>query len=230
MAAKSNSKAPRPGAAPAAAAPPAEVAVDFGFRPGESAHHFLVVQQPKLKDVLFFEQFDYDPNLDLSALTYNISNPVGACKCLLSKLKWDLVADAARTEFNRRGREQNTRNAQFRAGGYTYLHRLLGKELLVLVWALEEADPGNAPLIVQNWLGLRPEERWWLYTITNAATGHALNGKGKGWRKALRYALGENPTTSNRVDYNLYNERTPGLFTAAHEQDPDAALYTAGAE
>lgn len=228
MVAKLNNKGPKRGAA--AAAPTQEAAIDFGFRPGESAHHFLVVQQPKLKEVLFFEQFDYDPNLDISALTYNVSNPAGSCKCLLSKVKWELIADAARTEFNRRGREHNTRNAQFRANGYTYLHRLLGKELLVLVWAMEEADPGNAPLIVQNWLGLRPEERWWLYTITNAATGHAINGKGKGWRKALRYALGENPTTTNRVDYNLYNERTPSLFTAAHEQDPDADLYTSATE
>lgn len=224
MAAKLNNRAGR-GAAVTPAGPAQDPAVDFGFRPVESAHHFLVVQQPKLKDVLFFEQFDYDPNLDVSVLTYGIANTAGPCKCLLPKVKWDLIADAARTEFNRRGREHNTRSAQFKASGYTYLHRLLGKELLVLVWALEDADPAVAPLIVQNWLGLRPEERWWLYTITNAATGHALNGKNKGWRRALKYALGENPTTTNRVDYNLYNGRTPGLFTTAREQDPDAELY-----
>ena len=46
---------------------------------------------------------------------------------------------------------------------------------------------------MHNWLGLVPEERWWLYTMTNAATGHAVNGRNKGWRKAVRFALTENP-------------------------------------
>lgn len=32
-----------------------------------------------------------------------------------------------------------------------------------------------------------------LFTMTNAATGHALHGKGRGWRKAVRFALTENP-------------------------------------
>ena len=38
-----------------------------------------------------------------------------------------------------------------------------------------------------------PEERWWLYTMTNASTGHAINDKGKGWRKAVLFAFTENP-------------------------------------
>ena len=29
--------------------------------------------------------------------------------------------------------------------------------------------------------------------MTNAATGHALHGKNTGWRKAVRFALTENP-------------------------------------
>ena len=51
------------------------------------------------------------------------------------------------------------------------------------------------PAAVKNWLGLVPEERWWLYTMTSAATGHAIQGRNKGWRKAVRYALTENPVT-----------------------------------
>jgi hypothetical protein len=31
--------------------------------------------------------------------------------------------------------------------------------------------------------------------MTNAATGHAITGRGKGWRKAVRYALSENPVS-----------------------------------
>ena len=29
--------------------------------------------------------------------------------------------------------------------------------------------------------------------MTNAATGHALHGRNTGWRKAVRFALKENP-------------------------------------
>jgi hypothetical protein len=31
--------------------------------------------------------------------------------------------------------------------------------------------------------------------MTNAATGHAIAGRNKGWRKAVRYALTENPVS-----------------------------------
>jgi hypothetical protein len=34
--------------------------------------------------------------------------------------------------------------------------------------------------------------------MTNAATGHALSGRGKGWRKAVRYALTENPVSGSQ--------------------------------
>lgn len=39
--------------------------------------------------------------------------------------------------------------------------------------------------------------------MTNAATGHAITGRGKGWRKAVRFALTENPVS----DSSYYDER-----------------------
>ncbi|PIP40031.1 MAG: hypothetical protein COX19_06575, partial [Desulfobacterales bacterium CG23_combo_of_CG06-09_8_20_14_all_51_8] len=47
---------------------------------------------------------------------------------------------------------------------------------------------------------LFPEERWWLYTQTAAATGHGVQDRGKGWRKAVRFALTENPVTTRAQD------------------------------
>ena len=41
-------------------------------------------------------------------------------------------------------------------------------------------------------LGLVPEERWWLYTMTAAQTAHYAKHN-VGWRRAIRYALTENP-------------------------------------
>jgi hypothetical protein len=86
------------------------------------------------------------------------------------------------------------KQGQWKAGRIP-LSRLLGKELVLLGWAVEDADPGLIPAAIKNWLGLMPEERWWLYTMTNAATGHAVYGKYRGWRKAVRFALTENPVS-----------------------------------
>jgi len=74
----------------------------------------------------------------------------------------------------------------------------LGKELVLLgLGPLKDADPALIPTALVNWNGLVPEERWWLYTQTAAATGHGINGRGRGWRKAVRYALTENPLQAN---------------------------------
>ena len=56
-------------------------------------------------------------------------------------------------------------------------------------------DTAFIPTAIRNWMGLQPEERWWLYTMTNASTG-GINDK-KGWRTALRYALCENPVNES---------------------------------
>ncbi|OQA08275.1 MAG: hypothetical protein BWY65_01547 [Firmicutes bacterium ADurb.Bin373] len=69
--------------------------------------------------------------------------------------------------------------------------KLFGKEMMVLLWGIEDCDPSVIPTAIRNWKGLMPEERWWLYTMTNASTGHMKDKKG--WRVALRYALCENP-------------------------------------
>ena len=172
--------------------------IDFGFLPNESTHHFLFYQKAGMDEVYFFEMDNYVENRDFSTLEYGLNDPHSPFRCMLKQVKWKRIEAEVRAEFNRRMKERNVRSSSFRKGGFTHLHRLLGKELLVLAWAIEEADPGTIETALQNWLGLRPEERWWLYTITNAATGHALRHRGIGWRKALRFALTENPATAHR--------------------------------
>ena len=197
-------------------------AIDFGFQPDDTEHHFLVYIKQGGDDVYFFEQFSYAPDMDFTALSFGIAGAGSTCRCLLHKVKWDLIANDVRAEFNRRLKDLNLKTAVWKHG-FNYLHRLFGKEIMVLAWAIEDADPGTVPLAIQNWLGLKPEERWWLYTITNAATGHALKDKGKGWRKALRYALTENPATADRIDMNLFKDSDlPSLF----EEDTPAIAYS----
>ena len=102
---------------------------------------------------------------------------------------WDEVAPEARGEFNRR-LKQETKLAGRWGADETAVQRLFGKELLVLLWAVEAPDvkPEEIGVAIRNWHGLKPEERWWLYTMTAAATGLA-HQIGMGWRGALRQAL-----------------------------------------
>jgi len=74
--------------------------------------------------------------------------------------------------------------------GDTPIDRLLGKELCVLAWAIESLEPEKIGIAVRNWLALRPEERWWLFGMTSIATG-GIGDAEKGWRVALRFALGD---------------------------------------
>ena len=85
--------------------------------------------------------------------------------------------------------------------GQVPVERLLGKELILLAWAIEDCDPSVIPAAIKNWLGLSPEERWWLFTMTNASTG-GIHDK-RGWRKAIRYALTENPVEERNKQGNL---------------------------
>ena len=57
------------------------------------------------------------------------------------------------------------------------------------------------PNAIRNWVGLRPEERWWLFAVTAAATGWPEHAD-VGWRKALRFALTENPLAEPLAERN----------------------------
>ena len=66
------------------------------------------------------------------------------------------------------------------------MQRLFGKELLVLLWAVEAPDvtPEEIAVAIRNWLGLKPEERWWLYTMT--AAGDRAGASDAAWAGAAR--------------------------------------------
>lgn len=112
-------------------------------------------------------------------------------RCRLPRVIWQMIVEDVKRDFNERLRAKKLAAGRWSTGA-NKVERLLGKELLVLAWAVEKALPDSVPNAVRNWVGLRPEERWWLYTVTAAATG--LPGDADtGWRKALRFALTENP-------------------------------------
>lgn len=186
--------------------------IGFGFDPGESEHHYAVYFKAGSKEVVIFELTEYNEKLNYDVLAYKITSVVSPARCILPAVKWERIKDELRTEFNKRLKAIKLPSGQWKQG-FNCLHRTLGKELLVLAWAIEDADPGTISLAIQNWLGLKPEERWWLFTMTNAATGHAITGKGKGWRQALRFALTENPVILERVTMGFSKDaELPTLF------------------
>jgi hypothetical protein len=122
-------------------------------------------------------------------------------RVLLERPRWTAIRAEVQRAFNARLKEHNLATAVWKAGD-TPVDRLLGKELCVLAWAIECLAPQKIGIAVRNWLALRPEERWWLFGMTAIATG-AIDDAEKGWRVALRFALGDiaqgEPTKPRRL-------------------------------
>ncbi|MBW2065550.1 MAG: DUF3780 domain-containing protein [Deltaproteobacteria bacterium] len=177
----------------------------FGFDPSESRHHFVVhIPRGGTQEIKVSEHFTWDKATGSSLMTLGL-RPDGQVRVILARTKWDAIADEVRAEFNRRLKQMGKRAGSWHVG-QNLVRRELGKELVLLLWAIEEADPSLIPNAIANWKGLYPEERWWLYTQTAAATGHGVNDRSKGWRKAVRFALTENPVTVTAQDKPIIPE------------------------
>ncbi|OQA76511.1 MAG: hypothetical protein BWY32_03065 [bacterium ADurb.Bin243] len=159
----------------------------FGFVPEESQHHFLIsVPEGVSSSVSIIERFNWAFDVE----EQKINEKIDKRKVEISKSKWAKIKTVLKNEFNKRLKKAGLKIGDFKTG-QTPVEKLFGKEILVLAWAIEDCEESVIPVAIENWLGLSPEERWWLYTMTNASTGEYNNKKG--WRKALRYALTENP-------------------------------------
>lgn len=157
---------------------------DFGFDPSESPYHFVLGIDAA--SATFVERFEWHPDEHGGFAR----QPV--LKAVLDRYRWSRVSETVAEVFNRR-----LRAAGFRASAWkeseTLIAPYFGKELILLAWAIEGADPTLIPNMLANWVGLAPEERWWLYTTINATAGHPEHGRDRGWRKAIKIAFAENP-------------------------------------
>lgn len=125
--------------------------------------------------------------------------PHSELRVILPKTLWSGIAETARRNFNERLKALKIPTGRWKSGS-TLVERLLGKELCVLAWAAEQAAPHELPIICNKWSALRPEERWWLFSVTVAEAGLAGDTQ-RGWRKALYCALsdGERIVTDRKV-------------------------------
>jgi len=110
-------------------------------------------------------------------------------RVLLDRPRWTAIRAEVQRAFNARLAAHGLKSGAWKVGDNP-VDRLLGKELCVLAWAVEQMDTEKIPVAVRNWLALRPEERWWLFGMTAISTGSLMDA-GKGWRAALKHALGD---------------------------------------
>lgn len=181
----------------------------FGFNPSESKHHFLVmIPKSKTQSVVIYERFEWNgdetPSEKVSTLfiEQKIDHRFDRLKCELAYNKWKEIESSVKIEFNQRLKEYGQKSGNWKQG-QNVVHKLFGKELTLLCWAIEDCDVRVIPTAIKNWLGLKPEERWWLFTMTNASTGDAHSKFG--WRTAIRYALTENPISDRHQQQNIFD-------------------------
>lgn len=171
--------------------------VGLGFLPDEARHGFLinVPRGSGGSDLVSISEHRGEALDHLGSLTVSapgVNDP--GLRVLIDRARWLALAPGFWEDANRRLRANGLPPAKFvkNPSHPVPVHPSLGKELCVLCWAVEQAPPDDIPNALRNWDALAPEERWWLFTMTVATTGQALQ-KGIGWRRALRAALADNP-------------------------------------
>lgn len=168
-----------------------EETIDFGAPTTYGAHVFRVeIPAARTGEVLIVEDYGYSGS--------EAGIPPDEERVVLRRRVWSRIADVARREFNGRLMTARLRTARWHSGT-NLIERLLGRELCVLAWAAERASEEELAVIGSKWAALRPEERWWLFTVTVAEAGLPDDHQ-RGWRRALHLALsdGQAPVPSHR--------------------------------
>jgi hypothetical protein len=100
---------------------------------------------------------------------------------------WRQLATAVQKELIRgMDPEETGAKAPSFISGDQALSPLVTRELSVLLWSLMEDGEGtHIDALLAGWRQLAREERWWLY----ARASNPAQRQGRGWRRALYYAL-----------------------------------------
>ena len=176
----------------------------FGVPATSDPHHFkVIIPRSNTGRVQISEYLGLQATTDEHSIIDRV---------LLDRPRWAAIRSEAQRAFNARLVAHGLKPSAWKVGDNP-VDRLLGKELCVLAWAVEHIELEKIPVAVRNWLALRPEERWWLFGMTAMTTG-GIHGADKGWRVALRYALGDvaqNELIQPRVLKRSVDETTPTL-------------------
>lgn len=156
----------------------------FGVPDEMDPHHFTVeIPAARNRSVIITEHF---------GLSGGRGGPEAIERVRVPRAAWAAIAEEAKRVLNRRLKEKDIKGSRW-STGKNVVERLLGRELTVLAWGVEAARADRVGNAIRNWVALRPEERWWLFSMGAAMTGTS-DDREIGWRKAIRIALTENPT------------------------------------
>jgi hypothetical protein len=181
----------------------------FGVPATSDPHHFkVVIPRTNTAHVQISEHL----GLQASGIDRAIIDRV-----LLERSRWNAIRAEVQRAFNTRLSAHDLKPSAWKVGENP-VDRLLGKELCVLAWAIEHMDMERIPVAVRNWLALKPEERWWLFGMTAMSTG-GLNDGQKGWRLALRHALGD------VAQSELLSPRARRSFARSSDERPSLDLF-----
>jgi hypothetical protein len=165
--------------------------LDFGAPDTFGAHLFRVeIPASRNQPVVIVEDYGYRGQ--------EAGIPRDEERVVLKRPVWSAISDIARREFNDRLKAARMLTGRWHTGT-NLVDRLLGKELCVLAWAAETSNDEQLPVICSKWAALRPEERWWLFSMTVAEAGLPEDAQ-RGWRRALFCALadGEKPAPGRK--------------------------------
>lgn len=154
--------------------------IGFGCPTTVAPHRFLVIIPRANRNPVVITE-------DMGAQGEYADQPAEIDRVVLERTRWRAISKEVERIFNERLKSHGLAISRWKTGE-NRVDRLLGKELIVLAWAIEHTEARNISGAVRNWLALRPEERWWLYGKTVATTG-GINDGHQGWRLALRDAL-----------------------------------------
>ena len=161
--------------------PEAKLTLGFGVPATSDPHHFKVrIPSANSGKVQISEYLGMQASNDEFAVMDRV---------VLDRPRWTAIRSEVQRAFNARLKAHGLRTSAWKIGENP-VDRLLGKEVCVVAWAVEDLEMEKIPVAVRNWLALRPEERWWLFGMTAMAIG-TVKDAGRGWRLALKHALGD---------------------------------------
>src|SRR5699024_10095873 len=119
----------------------------FGVPATSDPHHFeVLIPRHNSAKVQISERLGLQAASDDAAVIDRV---------ILERPRWTAIRSEVQRAFNARLAAHGLKTGAWKTGDNS-VDRLLGKELCVLAWAVEEMDRDKIPVAVRNWLALRP--------------------------------------------------------------------------
>lgn len=161
----------------------------FGYDPIETTSFFVVLIPREADEEVSVYLCPYSAD-GTACLTD--ADPIAS----IEQTSWNAIESRLRVYLNLRLRGLGRPPGLWRFGE-NRLSDTIGREVALLLTALEESDETEANLIYDNWRRLAPEERRWLYG--RAAAAPPGEHTEVGWRRAAQVALRERPALAPRL-------------------------------